>query len=155
MNKIVTHKFYKKADFYVSILLMLFGGAILQQELIIEESISKLFPLIVVCMVFICAIGILISTLIGKDMSHYKVLIFTKREIVLICMLLITYFMMTVLGFYTSLGLLLLVSLIYIDGNLKLKTFAVSSVYTVVFMTLIYLTFSLFLKISTPVGLFI
>ena len=144
----------RRADFYISLFFLFCGLTMVHQTLPIKNPESRMLPFIVATVMILCAVLLFTSALYKKS-ADAKILLFTKREVVLAGMMFVTCFLMTTLGFYSALFLLLFSSLCYIDGRREMRNVVESLAYGVVFTGVLYGIFNVFLRIATPVGILI
>jgi len=146
----------KNSDFIVSIIFLLLGFILLQQTIVIKEEQSRLFPWIGVIIFFISGVSLMAGAIKkkGRD-DNNKELKFGKKELIVFSMLIVNYFTLKMLGFYTSIFLLLVFVYLCIEDSWSKGAIKSSIIFSLVFTVILYLVFAIFLKIVIPAGLLI
>ncbi len=146
----------KNSDFMVSLFFLVIGGVLLEQTLSITVEQSRIFPFVAIGIILISGIVLLIRSLSHQpDQNRAIVFKFSKKELVVLAMLIITYFAASLIGFFTSIYLFLVVSYLYIEGTWSRSALKTSLLFNSVLITILYVCFSVFLGMVTPNGLLI
>ena len=144
----------KKADLYTGIFSIIVALAFYFQtgELAAE---SKVLPLVLVVFLIVSGIVLVIRGFIGKNDKPLVADIVYSRAFIMLAAAVVYLTAIVYVGFYTSSFIfLVLMSWLLNDQGRSLKTLGVSVIFGVVITAAVYLTFTLSLKVPTPIGLF-
>lgn len=145
---------FKNTDFIVAIVFMVFGAALLQQTLAINNNQSRIFPYAAVVIVFVSAISLGIEAFTGKGAQNCSALI-NKKDIIMLLMLAGAYMLAEILGFYSSILLFLIFSFLYVEGTWSKAAVKSSLIFNIVLTIILYVSFAVLLGMITPTGLLI
>jgi hypothetical protein len=148
-------RIFRNNDLMVGLVFLVFGVILLQQTLLIDVPESRLFPYITIGIILISGIALVIRGIIQKQSGNTGVFKLAKKELIILAMLLITYFAINILGFYTSIYLFLIVSYLYIEGTWSKPAVTTSLIFNTILIMILYLSFTVFLGMTTPTGLFL
>jgi len=146
----------KNNDFMVALLFLVIGAALLQQALLITVEQSRIFPYAAIGIILISGIALLFRSFSHKpEQDSTNVFKFSKKELVILALMIITYFATSLIGFFISIYLFLIVSYLYIEGTWSRSAFKTSLLFNTVLIIILYVCFSVFLGMVTPNGLLI
>ncbi|MEG0179562.1 MAG: hypothetical protein RR654_08415, partial [Oscillospiraceae bacterium] len=93
---------WRCADFYVATFMLVVSAVAAWQIASIEVPQSRLLPIITLMLLIASAACLLWRTIRGERVTNALLLLFTRRESVLLAMILADYLLINILGFYTS-----------------------------------------------------
>lgn len=147
----------KNADSLVSTFLMLIFSLILVIEIIsIDVPESRILPLVSLVIALSACIGQFINYL--KNLENSKTLddiIIKKKELLVIFLLFIAYFLIEILGFYFTLFTLSFVLMLVVQDNSRSKKFKIALIYSLTLAIIAYIGFAVILQLVTPTGILI
>ena len=153
MNK---NSLWRKTECYIALGMLLFAGVLLWQILNISQPDSRMLPLFALIIVIASFAGQVHYILKHKDqLGDVRAILMKKKELAVFFMLLASYFLYDVLGFYTTIFLLLVGITMTVQMPLTGKKAAAAIIYDIVLMVLIYICFAVLLGMVTPAGLII
>lgn len=148
-------KVFRNADFCLGLLFMAVSLLVFTQVLKIKIAESRIFPIISGSIIGIAGISLCISAFRAeafKDISE----VFPKlRQIIMIAILIVFYPLISLLGFYTTIFLILISLNIAIAYPMDRSKWIFTIVYSIVILTVCYLVFHIILGLMTPTGLLI
>lgn len=147
--------FFKNNDLIVGIIFLIFGAALLQQTLLITVDRSRIFPFVAIGIILISGIALLINGFIKTVPNNTEVFKLAKKELITLVILLITYFAIRVLGFYTSIYLFLMVCYLYIEGTWSKSAVITAFIFNSILIVILYVSFTMLLGMTMPTGLFL
>jgi hypothetical protein len=150
-----TKRIFRNNDGMVGLVFLIFGAVLLQQTLLIDIPQSRLFSYCAIGIMLISGIALVISGIIKKSPGNAGAFKMAKKELIILVMLLIAYFSINILGFYTSVYLFLIVSYLYIEGTWSKPAVATALIFNTLLIIILYLSFTVFLGMMTPAGLFL
>ena len=142
-------------DFYVAIVMLLFSGINLWQIFTIKVPASRMMPTFTLLITGASALSLLIRSFNGKSADKVKLLLFAKKEIIMIIMLLVAVSSISFIGFYTSSLLLALGIGLLMESSITKKILATIVLKSLVLMVIVYVMFSLLLGMYLPHGVLI
>lgn len=142
-------------DFYVAIVMLLFSGINLWQIFTIKVPASRMMPTFTLLITGASALSLLIRSFNGKSADNAKLLLFAKKEIIMIIMLLVAVSSISFIGFYTSSLLLALGIGLLMESSITKKILATIVLKSLVLMVIVYVMFSLLLGMYLPHGVLI
>lgn len=147
---------FKKADIYVSLAMFAFSGIILFQVFNTKIEESRLMPIMIFVLAFASALALLVQTVRGKDnVAEIGELKFSKKELIVTVILFGCYYLIKVLGFYSSVFLLTLgVSLVLWELKKPINVLWLL-IYNIVLIVLLYVVFGNLFGMVMPSGIFI
>lgn len=101
------------------------------------------------------ALSLLVRSLMHEPDGQAKLLLFAKKEIIMIIMLLVTVNIISVVGFYTSSFLLALGIGLLMETTITKKGLLAIGLRALVLMAVVYIMFSLLLGMYLPRGVLI
>ncbi len=144
----------KKADIYAGISSIIVALAFYSQtgELAVE---SKVLPLVLIVFLTVSGVVLMIRGFISKNDKPLVADIVYSRAFIMLAAAAVYLAAIIYIGFYTSSFIfLVLMSWLLNDQGRSLKTLGVSVVFGIIITAAVYLTFTLSLKVPTPIGLF-
>lgn len=148
-------RIFRNNDGMVGLVFLIFGAVLLQQTLLIDIPQSRLFSYCAIVMILISGIALVISGIAKKGPGNAGAGKLAKRELIILMMLLIAYFAINILGFYTSVYLFLIVSYLYIEGTWSKSAVITAFIFNTMLIGILYLSFTVFLGMMTPTGWFL
>lgn len=147
---------WKNTEFYVALVMFLFDGILIWQILTIHHADSRMLPIFTCLIVTASAAAQLHQVLKNREKGgDIKSVLLKKKELGVFLMLLLSWCIYDVLGFYTTVFLLLVGVTLLVQAPLTPKKIAASLIYDVVLMILVYICFAILLGMVTPTGLII
>lgn len=145
----------KNNDFIAGVVIVLFSVVSLLQIQGLKNSHSKIFPYATLAIVLISGINLLVQPFINqKKQCETKQKLFGKKELIMLAVLGVACFLIKILGFYTSIFLLIFFSYLYVEGTWSETAVKAALLYSVICTILLYVSFSVLLGMVTPTGLF-
>ncbi len=131
----------------------LLGVIVLAWESIkIKNSQSAMFVFLVLGGMFISTIFIIISGIRSKQ-NDWKLLAYKKKELMILAILILSYFLIKVIGFYSVIFIITLSVYLIVEGIKDKKDVLNALIYTIVLTAFIVLVCTYVLKISFPSGI--
>ena len=147
---------WKNTEFYIALGMLLFDGILIWQIFTISHGDSRMLPVFTCFIVTVSAAGQLYSVFKHRERGgNIKSVLLKKKELGVFLMLLASWLLYDVLGFYTTVFLLLVGVTLLIQAPLTPKKMIAGLIYDVVLMILIYVCFAILLGMVTPTGLII
>lgn len=148
--------FSKNGDFWVSAGMLIVTALMIQQIAGIEVSESRMVPYVSLFLIGVSAITLLIHSLFSAENGFTaKSLFLSKKETAVLLLLLLCYFLVGILGFYTSTFLFSLEVSILMTAKLSFKKLLKLILFNFVFIAIIFSVFTYVLVLALPEGLFI
>ncbi|GAB6180115.1 tripartite tricarboxylate transporter TctB family protein [Desulfotomaculum defluvii] len=145
----------KVADILTGIVTLLVAAVFYVQGIDLEFE-SKVFPQVIEVFLSLTGIYMLVRGFLdksGKSMGDAN--IHYGRGMLMVLASVLYVMAISYIGFYvTSFVFLLLMSWFLNDKGLNLKSFGVSTIFAVIMIVAVYGTFSMFLDVPTPSGIF-
>lgn len=133
--------------------MLLISCMLLWQALTIRIQESRMLPLIAFGLCGVSGLLLLLQSLRGKEGGSPAELLFTRREWLLIAMLLACWVLMPRLGFYASIWLLLVGIRVLMANEMTGRKLLGQLAGSLVFTALLYIVFGVLLQMITPSGL--
>ena len=145
------------AEALVSTILMLIFSLVLVFEIFsIDIPESRILPLVSLIIAISACIGQFINYL--KDTETTKTwhdIVFKRKELLIILLLFISYFLIEILGFYFTLFLLSFVLMLIVQNKIASKQFKIAIIYALSLTIVSYIGFAVLLQLVTPTGFLI
>lgn len=148
-------KMFLVKDAYVAIMMLLFSGINLWQILTIRVPASRMMPIFTFVVTSLSALSLLIRSAMAEPDGKASVLLFAKKEIIMMIMLLVAVSIIPFIGFYTSSLLLALGIRLLMETSITKKKLLKIMLESLVLMVVVYVMFSLLLGMYLPHGVFI
>lgn len=142
-------------DFYVAIIMLLFSGINLWQIFTIKIPASRMMPFFTLVITSVSALSLLVRSFMSDPDGKARILLFSKKEIIMIIMLLITVNIISFVGFYTSSFLLALGIGMLMESTITKKALLAIVIRALILMAVVYILFSLLLGMYLPHGVLI
>lgn len=147
---------FKNGDFCVSLGMLAVTVLMIQQISGIEVSESRMVPYISLFLIGASAVTLLIHSLCAaKEGFSVKSLLLSKKEAVVLVLLLLCWFLIDILGFYTSTFLFSLAVSIVMASKLDFKKLLKLILFNFIFTAIIYFLFTYVLGLLLPEGFII
>lgn len=121
----------------------------------IKIPASRMMPTFTLVVTGASALSLLVRSLMHEPDGQAKLLLFAKKEIIMIIMLLVTVNIISVVGFYTSSFLLALGIGLLMETTITKKGLLAIGLRALVLMAVVYIMFSLLLGMYLPRGVLI
>lgn len=143
------------SELYVGIFMLVFAIVLLWQICTIKVPASRIFPIMVLIIIVASCIMQFYSALTGRRSKDVKQVLIKPKEWILLGVLLLSYPLYQLLGFYSTLFLVVLsVSLVTVYPFTK-KNILFSFLYSIGIILICYVCFYFLLGLITPVGVLI
>lgn len=152
MSSIAVKKAVKQKDFWTSLIIIGFG-IFLFSQIHSEENIHEVFPKIVCGSMIAVGLLQLLSALRVKTSESVNTFKISLLEIVFIIVLIATITLIDILGFYVSAMLCSVTLLLLLFRQRTIKVVLSSVLYSAVLLGVVYVVFTIGLKIKLPAGL--
>jgi len=155
MLKHMSKRVFIKKDFWVGILIIVFGIVMFTQANS-SDPVNDLYPKFVFGISIV--IGILtsvVSIVKANSISVIKDLKFFSLEITLILLLILTVSLIKLIGFYTCIFISTFILFLILKHSHSVKTVVKSLLYSFGLTVIAYFGFTTLLGIRLPIGLFI
>lgn len=147
-------KILKSTDFYVGLAILASFMIMIWQILGISVTESRIFPSIATAITGISGISLIIKTIRNPD-EDAKHLIISIKELLALVILIIGYFLYSLIGFYTTLFFVVTGIALVIKFPISRKSILFSLAYGLIVTAVCFICFYLILGLYTPVGMFI
>ncbi|MDY0287569.1 MAG: tripartite tricarboxylate transporter TctB family protein [Sphaerochaeta sp.] len=148
-------KMFLTKDLYVALVMLVFSGINLWQISTIRIPASRMMPTFTLVVTGASALSLLVRSFMHEPDGQAKLLLFAKKEIIMIIMLLVTANIISVVGFYTSSFLLALGIGLLMETTMTKKTLLAIGLRALILMAVVYIMFSLLLGMYLPRGVLI
>lgn len=147
-------KVLNNSEFFLGIIMFVVVGILTWQITIIKIPESRIFPIVSLVIMALSSVAIIVNSL-KKTGSNLRSILLKKKQILLILALVISYPLFEILGFYTTLFLLLLTVLSIQNPNKNKKNIIFIITYSAVVIIICFICFYLLLGLITPSGVLI
>lgn len=145
----------KNAEFYAGIGMLSMCILLCWQITQIDVAESKLIPGVILVIVSISTGMQFWDVFKKQEFRDIKSILIKRKELLASVLLLSSYWGYSILGFYTTIALLLTGLSFLVQKNITKKKIAGILLYDVILLAVTYLCFNKLLGLVTPVGLFI
>ena len=153
-HKLPLYETYKKNDFIVGLFFIIFDILILLEIVLnISNHQSKIFPAIAVVIIGLSGLALIVSAVFKRSKEKQNSLIYKRIELLLIGLLLVYYFAMQMIGFYTTTLLFLVFTFLIVERSWSKRAFKTAVIYSLIITVTIYVSFSIFLRMMMPAGI--
>ena len=149
------HKVFSTKDLYVAIVMLLFSGINLWQIFTIKVPASRMMPTFTLVVTGVSALSLLVRSFMNDSDGKARILLFSKKEIVMTIMLLLTANIISFIGFYTASFLLALGIGMLMESTITKKVLLRTVLRALILMAVVYIMFSLLLGMYLPRGVLI
>lgn len=146
-----------KADSLLSTLLILVFSLILVFGIIsIKIPESRILPIVSLLIAGASCIGQFISLFKKSEKdTTWQEIVFKKKEVFIIFLLFVAYFLIEILGFYFTLFILAFVLMLIVQNKVGAKQIKIAFIYSLLLTLVSYFGFAVILQLVTPTGLII
>lgn len=138
----------------IALCMLLFSGVLLQQIFTIHPVESRLLPVFSFILCAVSSLALLLKSVFGGgERASLCSLLFSKKECAVLVLLLLSWWLMDILGFYSVTFLFLMALSILMEGMLSPKALLRPLACNLIFTMVLYLCFSVLLQMSTPRGI--
>ncbi|KJS82599.1 MAG: hypothetical protein JM58_14685 [Peptococcaceae bacterium BICA1-8] len=141
---------FNKKDFFTGISFLVISLLIYIQTTTLPPE-AALFPRISISIISLTGIVILVKSLKSKVRKSSTIM--SKNVIIAFIGLLVTYFLLKILGFYSTVFLFILFMFLHIKKERKLITVLKASIFSLFSTIILYLAFYKVMSLMTPTGL--
>ncbi|MBR1918631.1 MAG: tripartite tricarboxylate transporter TctB family protein [Spirochaetales bacterium] len=148
-------KVFRNADFCLGLIFIAVSLLVFSQVIRIKVAESRIFPTISGSVIGIAGLSLCFSSFRQKNFKDITEILPKLKQIVMIAILLVFYPLFSLLGFYTTIFLILISLNIAISYPMNRSKWAFTIVYSTMLSIICYLVFHIVLGLITPTGLLI
>jgi cbb3-type cytochrome oxidase subunit 3 len=146
---------FRNLELYISLAMFVVAGILTWQIILIKIPDSRVIPLFVLFTILIASIAQLYSSVKRIRFNDVEAIYLGLQEILTIGLLLATYPLYRILGFYATLTIVVVGISLIVFWPLNRRSVLTALLYSALLVILCYLVFKVSLGLITPVGVLI
>jgi hypothetical protein len=145
--------FYKSNNFIIGSVFLAFSVYTLLEIQKIKNPEGRYIPIFAAILICLASISLISKTLIQTSENTSSKLFYNSKEIIMIASLLLFFFSMSTIGFYTTSFLYLIPMYLYVKKDLSKRSVMQSVIFSSILVIILYAGLGLSLRIIFPSGI--